>query len=325
MDNQEAGPMTQDDVHSKFLSVLDPSTKEDSIAAPSEEQGQTVESTEAEEAEAAEVEATEAESNESEATEQPQEQPAEAPLYTVKVNGEDKQVTLEELQSGFMMQSDYSRKTQEAAEARKAFQQEMAQAQQERAAKMQELSERVSRLDQLAEAMQSSVDLEQLRDLDPSEYLKHTENMEKLRKSAEEQRQFLIEQQKAQIEQMRAAEQEKLMAVLPDWLDADKAKAGSKRVREAFGEYQFNDQEIGSLMDHRLIHMAHDLAVYKQRVNELESKASQVREQVQNAAPLSKPQNNVSSDEKARRMKKLRGDMRKGSDGAAAEAFKNIL
>lgn len=317
--------MTQEDVHNRFMSVLDPSTNEDSAAAPSEEQGETVESTEAQGVEAAEAEATEAESGESVATEEAQQQPAEQPKFTVKVNGEDAEVTLEDLQKGYMMQSDYSRKTQEIAEARKAFQQEAAQAQQERAAKMQELAERVSQLDQLAQSMQSGVDLEQLRDLDPSEYLRHKENLEKIQKSADEQRQYMAEQQKAYLEQVRQSEQEKLLAAIPDWLDSDKAKEGAKRVRDVLGEYQFSDQEIGALMDHRLIRAMNDLATYKAKVQELESKAAQVKHQVESAAPLSKPQNNVSSDEKARRMKKLKGEMRTGKRGAAAEAFKNIL
>ena len=40
------------------------------------------------------------------------------PTYTVKVNGEDRQVTVDELQKGFMLQADYTRKTQELADSR---------------------------------------------------------------------------------------------------------------------------------------------------------------------------------------------------------------
>lgn len=39
-------------------------------------------------------------------------------LYTVKVGGAEQQVTLEDLQSGFMRQADYTRKTQEVAQMR---------------------------------------------------------------------------------------------------------------------------------------------------------------------------------------------------------------
>lgn len=48
---------------------------------------------------------------------------AELPKYTVKVNGEEKEVPLDELLAGYLRQSDYTRKTQELAEQRKALSQ----------------------------------------------------------------------------------------------------------------------------------------------------------------------------------------------------------
>lgn len=43
---------------------------------------------------------------------------SESTFYTVKVGGVEQQVTLEDLQSGFMRQADYTRKTQEVAQLR---------------------------------------------------------------------------------------------------------------------------------------------------------------------------------------------------------------
>lgn len=43
----------------------------------------------------------------------------EVPLYKVKVNGEEKEVPLDEILAGYMRQQDYTRKTQELAEQRK--------------------------------------------------------------------------------------------------------------------------------------------------------------------------------------------------------------
>ena len=45
----------------------------------------------------------------------------EPQMYTIKVDGVDTQVTLEELQSGYSRQKDYTRKTQELAQQRKEF------------------------------------------------------------------------------------------------------------------------------------------------------------------------------------------------------------
>lgn len=54
------------------------------------------------------------------------EEPAEtvdAESYTIKVDGEEQSVTLEELQSGYQRQADYTRKTQELASERQRLQQ----------------------------------------------------------------------------------------------------------------------------------------------------------------------------------------------------------
>jgi len=55
-------------------------------------------------------------------TEEPTET-VESETYTIKVDGEDQSVTLEELQSGYQRQADYTRKTQELASERQRLQQ----------------------------------------------------------------------------------------------------------------------------------------------------------------------------------------------------------
>ena len=60
--------------------------------------------------------------NSQELEEQPQ-QPPQPQTFTVKVDGVDRQVTLEELQRGYMMQADYTKKTQALADERRALEQ----------------------------------------------------------------------------------------------------------------------------------------------------------------------------------------------------------
>lgn len=50
---------------------------------------------------------------------QPEEQPPEPEKYTVKVNGVEREVTLDELRNGYMMHSDYTAKTQALAEEKR--------------------------------------------------------------------------------------------------------------------------------------------------------------------------------------------------------------
>jgi len=58
----------------------------------------------------------------SEASEEVLEEPVEG-AYTIKVDGEQHQVSLEELQDGYQRQADYTRKTQELADERRRLQQ----------------------------------------------------------------------------------------------------------------------------------------------------------------------------------------------------------
>ena len=64
------------------------------------------------------TESTAAVDNLETSTEVPQE-----PAYTVKIDGEEQQVSLEELQQGYQRQADYTRKTQEIAAERDRLQQ----------------------------------------------------------------------------------------------------------------------------------------------------------------------------------------------------------
>ena len=64
------------------------------------------------------TESTETVDNLETSTDVPQE-----PAYTVKIDGEEAQVTLEELQQGYQRQADYTRKTQEIAAERDRLQQ----------------------------------------------------------------------------------------------------------------------------------------------------------------------------------------------------------
>ena len=62
------------------------------------------------------------EGDNSEASEEVIEEPVDE-AYTIKVDGEESQVSLEELQDGYQRQADYTRKTQELADERKRLQQ----------------------------------------------------------------------------------------------------------------------------------------------------------------------------------------------------------
>ena len=101
-----------------LLSLLEPEeeTPETEEAQPTEvEESQPEEEDESFEGESEEEEESVEEEEESE---EPDEE-SEGTLYAVTVNGEEQQVTLDELMSGYSRQSDYTRKTQDVAKERK--------------------------------------------------------------------------------------------------------------------------------------------------------------------------------------------------------------
>ena len=102
---------------------------EQTIETPSESEEYETEAAEEE------YEATEDETEYEEVDYEVDEEVAEietAPSYTVKVDGEEVEVNLDELRNGYQRQADYTRKSQSLAEQRKAYEANLQAVQQER-------------------------------------------------------------------------------------------------------------------------------------------------------------------------------------------------
>jgi hypothetical protein len=116
-------PITIDDATSAFEGML--STPEDSKEQPTETEEDTqeaeVEETEVEEEAEPEVEQAEETTEDDSEIEEDEEVVEEEQTFTVKAAGEEKEVTLDELKKSYQLGSDYTKKTQEIAEQRKAI------------------------------------------------------------------------------------------------------------------------------------------------------------------------------------------------------------
>ena len=207
----------------------------------------------------------EAEEESEEESEEPEGEEEEE-LYAVTVNGEEVEVSLDELLSGYSRQSDYTRKTQEVANDRKEietlqqqYNSELQQIQQERQQYVQALTNMIanqgSELDQY-----SNVDWDTLRESDPIEYVtakeQYREAQERVQGMQYQQQQALQAQQaemkKAHHETVQA-ETGKLVEALPDWGDPDKQKEISSSLQSYARDQGFSQEELNSLVDHRSI------------------------------------------------------------------------
>ena len=204
-----------------------------------------------EELEAAEEDEPQEDQVEEEESEQPQ-------LYTIKVDGEETEVTLEELQNGYSRQRDYTRKTQELAQQRKAIE-----------AKQQEVSQKDAIYSQLLPKMEATLkgelenepDWSALYEADPIAYVREkdiwNEKKQKLQAvQAESQRlqqESAMEQQK-KLQQFVEYGNQQLLEQIPEWQDNEVASKEKMAIRDyGVNVLGYTPQEMDSVYDYRVL------------------------------------------------------------------------
>ena len=96
-------------------------------------------------------------------------------LYKVVVDGQELEVTLDELMKGYSRQSDYTRKTEKLSQERKILEDRNAQAQrlnEEAKIKRDEYAANIKLLEEQFLANESKVDMDKLYAEDPAEYVR---------------------------------------------------------------------------------------------------------------------------------------------------------
>lgn len=184
-----------------------------------------------------------------------QEQPT---YYKVRIDGEEVEVTLEELQSGYSRQQDYTRKTQELSEQRKTIDKQR----EELAQRDAIYSQLLPRLEaQLKGEMADEPDWNKLVDEDPAMYVRQKqiwdEKKEKLRATQAEQRRLEEEnakKQQEQIAQMVQEGQQKLLELIPEWQDPEVATKDKLAIREyGINVLGYSPQEMDAVYDYRAL------------------------------------------------------------------------
>ena len=252
-------------------------SQEDTETAASEEETSDVE-------DAPEEESAEEQSEESEESEE-QEQ---AQTFTVKVDGKEVAVTLEELQNGYSRTQDYTRKTQQIAEVRKQVEQETQAVRAER----QQYAQLLGALQAQLQATEPQVDLDRLYHEDPIEWMRTKEVMRERQEKAlaiqaEQQRLAQLsqyEQQRAMEEQL-SSQKDALLAALPEWRDPKKAKAEKALVVESAKAAGFSEEDLKSVYDHRLVLLLRKAGLYDQMM----SKRQGIKPVVNNGPRPAKP------------------------------------
>jgi hypothetical protein len=330
----EAG--TTADAQNKILSMWDSQEQTASEETKATSDEEVVEETK--EAEEVEEEAPESE-EEGQAEEETEEEVEEEELeivaeedlkYTIKVDGEEYEVGIDELKSGYQRQADYTRKSQALAEQRKgteAIQSERQQLEQERqmyANGLQMLQEQ-----QTAKLQDfDKVDWETMKEEDPYQYMlkkdEYRDAQERVNNAAQQQALIQQEQQSA-AQQVRGQfvqqEYARLVAALPEW--NDKESTIKKDVQEYAVSVGFRPDEINQLADHRSV-----LVIKKaMEFDKLTKKIAPKKKAVKKVPKVQKSGRGTSKEETAAEAtNKKRARLRKsGKQDDAASLFFDML
>jgi len=251
-----------------LLGIMEPEeeTPENEEAQPTEEEEST-EETQDESLEEESEEGEEAEEAEEE-SEEPDEEAEEELLYAVKVDGAEQEVTLDELMKGYSRQSDYTKKTQELAEGRKAIEHAYNQYNSEIGALQQERQQYIAALSQVVQHSLSgleqynNIDWETLKQEDPIEYFSKRDELQQRQAQLAANQQQMEQaryQQNSQAQAQRDERQGKfanyhmaqLEEKLPEWKDPDQKTKIWNEAKEFALSQGYGEQEFDSLLDHR--------------------------------------------------------------------------
>jgi hypothetical protein len=284
------------------------------------EQEPTAEAVEAEatEVEEVEVEAVEdqAETEADEIEEYETEEEAEVEYYTVKVDGEEMDVSADDLVKSFQLERTAQKRLSEAAEQRKSLEADRTVLEQEREKYAQGLAQLQAQLSQAGQEPTQEY-WDKLYEEDPLEFFKQRENQREREKAMQ-----VLQQEQMQLIQQRVSEEKsKLVERIPEWRDeevATREKAGLINFAQRVG---FTSDELSQVVDSRLVDVLRRAYLYDQLQQEkpvARKKVAKAPKMVRGGKP--KTSQDVASEKKRKAFDRLK---KTGSKDAAVDFLLN--
>ena len=301
-----------------------------------ETESQPIEDEEVSESEGEYEEESEEEEEEYEPEDNREEEGAdEEEVFIVKVNGEDTEVSFEELLEGYSRTSDYTKKTQGIAEERKAIEQAKEQFKNQYGQLQTERQQYQQALGQLGAQLNAgmmkyqNVDWATLKQDDPIAYVtkrdEFREEQERIQ-AVQGQMQAINQQQQADAERIHresvVEQTAKLGQLIPDWNDPAKQPELSKSIREyALGE-GYEGAEVDGLIDARSVNV-----LLKAMKYDALQKADVKTKKVRNKPKMLKPgAKRAKTDAAKRRKAKLSDNLKKSGDARdAAKLLEDLI
>lgn len=206
-----------------------------------------------------------------------QEQDDEEPLFTVKVDGEEIQVTAQQLKDNYQLNQATQKRLQEASESRKQAEAVRAEAEQSRAQYLQGLQAIQAQLENQEPGQEY---WDNLRETDPQKFLIEREQA----RERNEMRQAVIAEQQAVEAQYLQEQERKLVEIIPEWSDNAKRQTETSQLVETAKGLGFSTHEIGMVKDARMVALLRKASLYDRMME----RGAEVKKEVKKAPKMAK-------------------------------------
>lgn len=292
----------------------------DVVEAPDEDQPEAIEAESEELDDVDDADDTGEEMDDEAEKDDGDEEPA-SDVFTVKVDGQEQQVTLDDLKRSYSGQAYIQKGMEEAAQSKKQAEQVYQALQEER----QKLAATFQQIQTQGVPQMPNKPSKELMNSDPIAYF---EQMEAYREGVEQYQQFQ-QQQQAMTQQQSEAQQraqqaylaeqaQRLQQVIPEFADPEKGKQMKEQlVRTGVETYGYSPEEMAQVMDARAVQVLADAMKYRQ----LKDGKGRAEQKSKGARPVVKPGVKRSdTDGKVARQRKAAARMKKngGVDDVAS-------
>ena len=269
----------------KISGLLNPKDQQETEAKPAEpSESKQPEQQESQESQPESEGTNETITENTETTEETQTELEEPELHRLKVQGQELEVTLDELKAGYSRDSDYRQKTHNLGIEKRELDGQRESLRQTYETRLSELNELIATADATVRQEQGSEDLQKLWEEDPTAAARLDYQMRQRNRQLDDVRTKAREAQTKQYEDFLSTQRELAATKIPEYSDPNKADQFKINMRNSLRNYGFNDQEIGQLADHRFLMVAKDAMSYKS----LKDKKPIVQKKVANAPKVVK-------------------------------------
>ena len=250
----------------KITGLLNPDKGQSEPAKPAEpsEQPQEIkEETSKESQSKSEETPKEVATENTEIKEETQTEVEEPELHRVKVQGQELEVSLDELKAGYSRDSDYRQKTHSLGLEKKDLESQKSSLRQNYDTRLSELNDMISTADGFNRQQQGSKDLQKLYDEDPTSAAKLDYQLREQQRQIDGMKSKAHEANQKQYNEYLDVQKQLASAKIPEYSDPNKADQFKTDMRSSLRGYGFNDGEIGNLADHRFLMVVRDAMSYK--------------------------------------------------------------